>query len=82
MSRYCQKSAALIYNYLDKEITVYRRVRVWWHLRKCPPCADGFHFEARLKDRIGRGCRDDPPQELYDRLRAFLDQHGASEQDG
>lgn len=82
MSRYCQKSAALMYTYLDKEITVVRRVRMKLHLRRCPPCADGYQFEAKLKDRIRRDCFDEPPAELYDRLRTFLQQHSASDDNG
>jgi mycothiol system anti-sigma-R factor len=78
MSRYCEKSAALMYSYLDREITVFRRIRIQMHLHRCPPCADGFHFETRLKDRIRTGCHDEPPAELYDRLRTFLQQHGVS----
>ena len=82
MSRYCDKSARVMYTYLDKEMTVFRRMRVKLHLRRCPPCADGFHFEVDLKDRIRRDCYDEPPAELYDRLRTFLQQHGASDDNG
>ncbi len=78
MSRYCEKTAALMYSYIDKEITIVRRARIRMHLRRCPPCAEGFRFEAKLKDRIRAGCHDEPPAELYDRLRTFLQQHGAS----
>lgn len=82
MSRGCDKVHADLYGYLDGEITVYRRTRVWWHLRRCPPCADGFHFEIKLKDRIRSGCVEDPPEELYERLRAFLKRDGAGEVGG
>jgi len=82
MSRYCEKSTALMYSYLDRETTIVRRVRMRVHLRRCPPCADGFHFETILKDRIRSGCCEDPPAELFDRLRAFLQQHGASSDSG
>ena len=82
MSKYCEKSAAKMYSYLDREMTVVRRMRVKVHLRRCPPCADGFDFEERLKQRIRRDCREEPPPELYDRLRAFLQQHGASDDTG
>jgi len=82
MSRYCEKSAKRMYSYLDKEVTVVRRMRIRVHLRRCPPCADGFNFEAALKDRIRSGAYDPPPEELYERLRAFLHQHGASEETG
>ena len=56
MSRYCEKSAERMYTYLDREVTWFRRVRIRVHLRRCPPCADGFNFEEALKDRIRRGC--------------------------
>ena len=82
MSRYCEKSAALMYSYLDRETTIVRRIRIRIHLRRCPPCADGFHFETKLKDRIRTDCHDEPPAELYDRLQAFLKQHGASNDTG
>ena len=82
MSRYCEKSAERMYSYLDREVTWFRRVRIRVHLRRCPPCADGFHFEEALKDRIRRGCYDDPPQELAARLHTFLQQHGASDDNG
>ena len=82
MSRYCEKSAALMYSYLDKEVTVVRRIRIRMHLRRCPPCGHGFDFEAKLKDRIRRDCHEEPPAELFDRLHAFLQQHGASDDNG
>jgi mycothiol system anti-sigma-R factor len=74
MGRNCEKATAHVYRYLDREATVYRRVRVWWHLRRCPPCSGGFHFEAKLKQRIHDDCVEEPPPELYERLRAFLRQ--------
>lgn len=82
MSRYCEKSTALMYRYLDEEVTFVRRIRIKVHLRRCPPCEDGYHFEAKLKDRVKTGCYEQPPAELYDRLRAFLHQHGATDDIG
>jgi mycothiol system anti-sigma-R factor len=78
MSRKCDKAAEKVYRYLDREMIWYQRVSMRWHLRRCPPCHDGFDFEGRLKQRIRRGCREDMPVELDERLRAFLREHGAS----
>jgi mycothiol system anti-sigma-R factor len=72
----CSKAQAQVYTYLDGEMTWYRRTRIWWHLRRCPPCADGFSFEEHLKHRIHDGCLEDVPEELIERLRAFLREQG------
>ncbi len=72
MSRECEEAHKRIYHYLDGEIGPYRRWRIKRHLRRCPPCHDGFDFEAKLKMKIRDNCVDDVPEELYDRLRAFL----------
>jgi mycothiol system anti-sigma-R factor len=82
MSKFCEVSAAQVYTYLDRELNWYRRLRIRMHLRRCPPCADGFRFEQALKERIRTGCCEDPPGELYERLRTFLHQHGTSGEQG
>jgi len=82
MSKFCAKSAAQVYTYLDRELTWYRRFRIRMHLRRCPPCADGYRFETALKERIRSGCHEDPPGELYERLHTFLSRHGVSGERG
>ncbi len=76
MSHHCDKAYTRIYAYLDGEMSWYRTVRVSWHLRRCLPCSDGFEFERKLKQRVRDGCAEEVPSDLYDRLRAFLRQHG------
>lgn len=71
----CEQVQAQLYQYLDRESTWYRRIRVRWHLRRCPPCGDGFRFEARFQAKVREGCVDDVPEELYERLRTFLSQN-------
>jgi mycothiol system anti-sigma-R factor len=70
----CHEAHERLYRYLDNEMTPVRRVWVAWHLRRCPPCADGFAFERRLKMRVASGCTEPIPQELYDRLVTFIRQ--------
>lgn len=70
----CHEAHERLYRYLDHEMTPVRRVWVAWHLRKCPPCAEGFAFERMLKTRIANGCTEPIPQELHDRLVTFLRQ--------
>lgn len=78
MSRRCEKAATKVYRFLDGEMIWYQRVVMRWHLRRCPPCHDGFDFEESLKARIRQGCLEAMPAELDSRLRAFLREHGAS----
>ena len=70
----CSKVQTEVYTYLDGEATLWRRARVWWHLRRCPPCTDGFSFERRLQVKIRTDCTDEMPEELRERLFAFLKQ--------
>lgn len=76
----CDKAITEVYSFLDGELTAVRRSKIEWHLRKCPPCADSFHFEERLMLLVKRSCagNDDVPPELFDRLRALI-QHEANE---
>jgi mycothiol system anti-sigma-R factor len=70
----CDKAITEVYSFLDGELTAVRRSKIEWHLRKCPPCADSFHFEERLLLLVKRSCgeSDDIPPELFDRLRALI----------
>lgn len=68
----CADAHRQVYEYLDDEIGWYRRWRIRRHLRRCPPCENGFVFEDKLRARIRSGCTDDLPRELFDRLRASL----------
>ncbi|MFQ5947495.1 MAG: zf-HC2 domain-containing protein [Acidimicrobiia bacterium] len=76
MSRKCSHAIAQIYTYIDGELTWTRRTWVRWHLWRCRDCLQSFTFEERLKETIRRGCVDEVPPELYDRLHTFLQQHG------
>jgi len=71
----CDKPRHDLYIYIDGEATVLRRWRVRRHLRRCPPCEDGFVFEEHLKVRVRQGCREEIPRELVERLRTFLQGH-------
>jgi len=72
MSHNCDKAQALAYRYLDGEMGWFGRARVRWHLRRCPPCEHGFHFEEFLKQRVHDGCHEEIPTVVYERLRVVL----------
>ncbi len=74
MSSGCGHAVEYLYRYLDEELTWSHRIRIRWHLRRCPHCCSAFEFEAKLKELIReRGC-DEPPPELFDRLHALIQQ--------
>jgi mycothiol system anti-sigma-R factor len=70
----CNEAYERRYRYLDQEMTVVRRLRLTFHLRRCPPCADGFAFEQKLRTRIAQGCVDPYPNELHERLVSLIRQ--------
>lgn len=68
----CAEAHQRMYTYLDGEIGYVRRWRIRRHLRRCPPCQDGFDFETKLQGKIREGCADEMPRELFDRLIASV----------
>ncbi len=77
MSNQCEHAIDYLYQYIDEELTWMRRLRIRRHLRRCTNCLNAFEFENRLKERIHEGGRDEPPQELFDRIRALINQEAA-----
>ena len=59
----CDKAIYRVYDYLDGELTVWRRWTIRRHLDKCPPCAQGFDFEIELRQVVSMKCRDEAPAE-------------------
>jgi mycothiol system anti-sigma-R factor len=68
----CDYAIEYVYQYLDEEASFFKASRIRMHLRRCPPCMDAFQFEARLKDLIRERGKSEPPAELFDTLRALL----------
>ena len=70
----CEHAVEYVYQYLDEELTVTRRARISMHLKRCHHCNDAFEFERVLKARIAAGGKSEPPAELFDQLRALIQQ--------
>lgn len=64
----CDETIHRIYEYLDGELTVWRRQAISRHLDECPPCAEGFDFEIELRQVIASKCRDEVPSDLKLRI--------------
>jgi mycothiol system anti-sigma-R factor len=82
MKAECDHAVDYLYQYMDQELTWSRRLRIRWHLQRCGNCVDAYEFESRLKARIKECGNDQPPQELFDRIRALIEQEAAGSQDG
>jgi mycothiol system anti-sigma-R factor len=68
----CEQSIHRVYEYLDGELTVWRRIAITRHLDECPPCADGFTFELELRRVIVSKCHEEVPQDLKARIAGAL----------
>lgn len=70
----CEHAVEYVYQYLDDEITATRKARIKWHLKRCGNCMSAFQFEMSLKEKIADGGKTEPPGELFDTLRALIQQ--------
>ena len=61
-----------VYEFLDGELTVWKRRAITRHLDECPPCAQGFTFELELRRVVVSKCREDVPADLKVRIAAAL----------
>jgi mycothiol system anti-sigma-R factor len=68
----CQETHLRVYEYLDGELTVWKRRAITRHLDECPPCAEGFTFELELRHVIVSKCTEDVPAELKVRIARAL----------
>ena len=68
----CEQASVRMYRYLDGELTVWRRWRITRHLKRCPPCVQGFDFELELRQVVALRCREQIPPELRARIVAAL----------
>jgi mycothiol system anti-sigma-R factor len=61
-----------VYEYLDGELTVWKRRAITRHLDECPPCAEGFTFELEIRRVIVSKCVEEAPQDLKHRIAMAL----------
>ncbi len=70
----CDHAVEYIYPYLDEELSFFKKARIRTHLRHCSNCTDAYEFEYKLKVVIRDRGRTDPPLELFDTLRALIEE--------
>ena len=68
----CDDALHRVYEYLDGEMTMWRRRAITRHLDECPPCADGFTFEVELRRIVVSKCQEQAPPSLRIRIAETL----------
>ena len=68
----CEHAIYRVYEYLDGELTVWRRRAITRHLDECPPCAEGFVFELELRRVVVSKCHEEVPADLRQRIADAL----------
>jgi mycothiol system anti-sigma-R factor len=68
----CEYAMYRVYEYLDGELTVWRRRAITRHLDECPPCAEGFVFELELRRVVVSKCHEECPDDLRRRIAEAL----------
>jgi mycothiol system anti-sigma-R factor len=68
----CGQVHMRVYEYLDGELTVWKRRAITRHLDECPPCAEGFTFELEIRRVIVSKCVEEAPQDLKQRIAMAL----------
>ena len=74
----CGHAVEYVYQYIDEELTVTRRARITMHLKRCGSCTDAFTFERELRAKIATCGKSEPPPELFEHLRALIEQERSS----
>jgi mycothiol system anti-sigma-R factor len=69
----CIEAVALLYHYIDGELSDERRLFISRHLDDCPPCFQAFDFEADLRMIVAQRCRERVPDHLRLRIAAALE---------
>ena len=64
----CDGAMYRVYEYLDGELTVERRIAIKQHLDFCPPCDERFEFESELRVVIAQKCQDQVPDHVRQRV--------------
>lgn len=70
----CHEAIEYVYQYIDDELTSTRKARIKWHLKRCGHCVDAYAFETQLKQKIASSGKTEPEPELFDTLRALIQQ--------
>jgi anti-sigma factor (TIGR02949 family) len=69
----CQDALIKLESFLDGELPDVTVGEISQHLADCYPCADRADFESQLRALVKRGCAEQAPESLLERIRLHLD---------
>lgn len=70
----CREALRRLDAFLDGELGEVTTSRLEEHLADCSPCTDRADFEERVRELVRRGCADQAPASLRERIVARLDE--------
>jgi anti-sigma factor (TIGR02949 family) len=68
----CQDALTKLESFLDGELPDVTVGEISQHLADCYPCADRADFESQLRALVKRGCAEQAPESLLERIRLYL----------
>ena len=68
----CDDAKHTLYEFLDGELTIERRVAIQAHLEACAPCFEAFDFEAELLTVVRKKCVEQVPETLQAKIASAL----------
>lgn len=75
----CREALERLESFLDGELGEVTAVRLEQHLSDCGPCTNRVDFEERFRELVRRGCADEAPATLRERIRVQLDELALTE---
>lgn len=78
----CHNAVEYVYQYIDDELTVTRRTRIRWHLRRCGSCIGAYEFEQKLKARVAAAGKVQPSEEFLAMIRNIVNDERGNPSEG
>jgi mycothiol system anti-sigma-R factor len=75
----CREALERLEAFLDGELGEVTASGLEEHLSDCGPCTDRVDFEERFRELVRRGCADEAPATLRERIRVQLDELALTE---
>ncbi|RMH87120.1 MAG: hypothetical protein D6683_00555 [Actinomyces sp.] len=69
----CDHALHELDGYLDGALTIERRTVISAHVDECGHCYSAYAFHIELRRLIARGCREEVPPSLVERVQRLLE---------